>query len=162
MLLPRLRSPTPSHCGELLILLGRPQRNVTAFLSLLVLCFFCCTPSAKRNSMSKPIRVCPLLWTALGTNMVAKQLFSIEIKLPTSWDTWKRWPILQGGTECPEVGKRWGKWSLITLQIKIQSPPGNKGTFKTRRSSRENRTEHLYLKHFQLEKKRPQPQVFKY
>lgn len=101
-------SPTPSHCGEVLILLGPPQRNATAFLSLLVLRFFCCTPSAKRNSMSKPIRVCPLLWTALGTNMVAKQLFSIEIKLPTSWDTWKRWQILQGGT-VSWGGKKMGK-----------------------------------------------------
>lgn len=36
-------SPTPSHCGELLILLGPPQRNATAFLSLLVLRFFCCS-----------------------------------------------------------------------------------------------------------------------
>lgn len=77
-LLPRLRgSPTPPHFGELLILLGRPQRNVT-YISVTPhpVVSVACTPSAKHNSMSKPIRVCPLLWAAFGTNMVAKWFFS--------------------------------------------------------------------------------------
>lgn len=75
MLLPPLRGLLPLHFGELLILLGQPQRHVT-YISVTPhpLCF-CCTPSAKHNSMSKPTRVCPFLWTALGTNMVAKRFF---------------------------------------------------------------------------------------
>lgn len=160
MLLPPLRGLLPLHFGELLILLGQPQRHVT-YISVTPhpLCF-CCTPSAKHNSMSKPTRVCPFLWTALGTNMVAKRFFP-PLKLNYQpYETLER-DERDGRffkmAECSEVGKKMGKWSPITLQIWMQSPSGHKGTFKTRRPSWENRTQHLYLKRFQLEKKRPQP-----